>query len=248
MLQPIMNNHVYWNPDEKIIGVIGVAPAATADFYSKLIQLTPVNKDWEHVRVLIDSNPKIPSRGRYLELHETDPVPYMREAIQKLHAAGASIIAIPCNTAHILYDRYATDLDVMIPNMIEATTDYCITTCNNIPQAVAVFASRLTQQHGLYEQVFARHGGKLIDTSAHQAEISALIEAVKQGKSLTLLKERMHAVLSAYPQADAFVLGCTEISLLTDATFNGIPIIDSNVALARACLALSGNNAFASHA
>lgn len=239
-----MNNDVYWNKNEKIIGVVGVAPAATADFYSKLIRLTPVKKEWEHVRVIIDSNPKIPSRGRYLELGETDPVPYIRASIKQLHLLNASIIAIPCNTAHILYESYAKNLPVMVINMIEVTVDSAINAIGRRPFNAAVFASRLTQQHKLYENVFNKYDGRIIDTSAHQSEISALIEAVKQGQVLSGLQEKMKMILSSYSQADVFILGCTELSLLASGKINNVPIIDSNLALAEACLKLSNNDAF----
>ncbi len=79
-----MNDVYRWDPAEGVIGVLGVAPAATADFFRRITALIPARKDWEHVRVIIDSNPKLPSRGRHLELGETDPSPYLREGIRGL--------------------------------------------------------------------------------------------------------------------------------------------------------------------
>lgn len=239
-MKPPMSADVCWNADEKIIGVVGVAPAATADFYAKLIALTPVKKDWEHVQVIIDSNPKIPSRGRYLELGETDPVPFIRHSIEKLSQMGASIIALPCNTAHILYDRYASDATLQIPNMVAVTVDHAL---HARPKTAAVFASRLTQQYRLYDDFFERKGVITLNTARHQQNISLLIEKVKQGESLPMLQEIMKAILSDYA-ADVFILGCTELSLLVGDSFNGVPIIDSNKALAIACLSLSNNTAF----
>lgn len=243
-MQIFMNEQVKWNPEEKIIGVVGVAPAATADFYHKLIQLTPVKKDWEHVRVIVDSNPKIPSRGRYFELGETDPVPYIRQAILQLHQMGASIIAIPCNTAHILYDRYAENLPVIIPNMIVETAIATQQICGNKLQSVAVFASKLTQHYRLYEKAFKDQQVTLLDTLSHQAEVTAIIEQVKQGQSLSAMRNRINKLFSEYKTADAFIIGCTELSLLIKTDFEGIPVIDSNQALAEACLKLSANHAF----
>lgn len=244
-LHPPMNNTVKWNPEEKIIGVVGVAPAATADFYSKLIRLTPVEKDWEHVRVIIDSNPKIPSRGRYIELGETDPVPYIRQAILQLQSLGAEIIAIPCNTAHILYDQYSNGMSVNIPNMIEVTVESVMRRFSSVPNAIAVFASRLSQKHLLYSAAFKKYGCNVVDTTPHQEAVSGIIEGVKQGKPLDQLKEQMHVVLSEYNVADAFILGCTELSLLIiEDHYCNKPVIDSNTALAQSCLRLANNASF----
>lgn len=244
MLQPPMNNSVQWNTEEKIIGVIGVAPAATADFYTKLIRLTPAKKDWEHVRVIIDSNPKIPSRGRFLELNETDPTPFIQQSIIKLAEMGADIIAVPCNTAHILYERYALLNTVMIPHMIEVTLKESLNVCKHFSQGVAVFSSRLTQAYGLYEKVFNKKDIPVLDTSQHQTDISSLIEAIKQGHPLKALKQKMIKLLSAYTHANIIIMGCTELSLLAPNLFEHIPIIDSNLALAKECLRLSKNQVF----
>lgn len=246
MLLPPMNDVVRWDPGERIIGVVGVAPAATADFYRKLVVMTPAKKDWEHVRVIIDSNPKIPSRGRYFELGETDPSPYIRQSMLDLYRAGATVMAVPCNTAHILYARYTVNLPgVDVPNMVQCTADALLKAATSLPRSTVVFASRLTMEHELYRHVLARHGVTTLDVSATQGEVSALIEAVKQGQNLDVCRKRMLHVLSRYPNADSVILGCTEISLLLDQSDCTYPLVDSNVALAQACLALARNESAA---
>jgi aspartate racemase len=188
----------------------------------------------EHLRVLIDSNPKIPSRGRHLELGETDPSPYLREAIEGLLAQGAALVAVPCNTAHILYERYAGSLAARVPHMIESTIDALVARTAR-PERVAVFSSRQVALHGLYRRALERRGGTQLDTSADQEEISALIEAVKQGQPLAHCRERMRRLVSRYPGAGAYVLGCTELSLLLGPNDAAAPVIDSNLALAEEC-------------
>lgn len=233
-LVPPRSAQVWWPDDEKIVGVVGVAPAATADFFVKLTRLRETRKDWEHLHVLIDSNPKIPSRGRHLELGETDPSPFLRQAIEDLRERGAGVVAVPCNTAHILYDRYASGLEAFVPHMIDVTVDALL---KQAPEArrAAVFSSRLAAQHGVYAKALATRGLGMLDTSAAQNEVSQLIEAVKQGQSIAACHERMLRLVSRYPEADAFVLGCTELSLLLGPRDCVVPVIDSNQALAEAC-------------
>lgn len=48
---------------EKTVGVIGgMGPEATVDFLRRLVARTPARDDADHLRVLVDNNPKIPSR------------------------------------------------------------------------------------------------------------------------------------------------------------------------------------------
>ncbi|MBS1163825.1 MAG: aspartate/glutamate racemase family protein, partial [Burkholderiaceae bacterium] len=46
-----------------MLGVIGgMGPAATADFFAKLVEETPASCDEEHIPTLIVSDPRLPGR------------------------------------------------------------------------------------------------------------------------------------------------------------------------------------------
>ena len=48
---------------EKIIGILGgMGPEATIDLFHKIVKATNAKKDQEHLRIIIDNNPKIPDR------------------------------------------------------------------------------------------------------------------------------------------------------------------------------------------
>ena len=86
---------------EKTIGVLGgMGHLATVDFYAKLVRLTPAHADRDHLRVIIDSNPKIPDRTAGLTGEGPDPTPALVATARGLERAGADLIAIPCNSAH----------------------------------------------------------------------------------------------------------------------------------------------------
>jgi len=221
-------------PREGVVGVVGLAPVATADFYAKLVACTPATKDWHHLRVLIDSNPKIPSRGRHLELGEADPSSEIRATIERLATAGATVIAVPCNTAHVLYERYAIAAPADTPNLPELTARALAERLRG-PGEVVVFASRLTAAHRLYDAAFAPYGFKVRDGRVRQDEVSALIEQVKQSTDLPGARERFGGLLREASDSAGIVLGCTELSVIADPAAAGVALIDSNLALAEYC-------------
>jgi aspartate racemase len=50
-------------PVFRTLGVLGgMGPAATVDFLTKLQAATPANADADHIRVLMDLNPRTPDR------------------------------------------------------------------------------------------------------------------------------------------------------------------------------------------
>jgi aspartate racemase len=233
-----MNDVVRWNPAEGIIGVVGLSPAATADFYQRLIALTPARKDWDHARVLIDSNPKIPSRGRHLELGEPDPSPFIRRAIDGLVERGATVVAVPCNTAHILYERYAAGIEALVPDMVGLAVERLAADAGGTPRQLAVLGTRHTIRHDRYGRRLRTSGGDVFDVGPWQPELSALIEHVKQGCDLSSGTDRLRNVMVQVERAgaDSFVVACTELSVLVRPGWTRVPVVDASDTLARYCL------------
>lgn len=81
----------------KILGVIGgMGPAATVAFLARVQALTPAEGDADHIRVVMDLNPQVPDRNT--RPGEAEAV--LGQMAEGLAAAGAEVIAMPCNTAH----------------------------------------------------------------------------------------------------------------------------------------------------
>jgi aspartate racemase len=235
---------VNWPTDEGIIGVVGVAPWATLDFCRKIYELTPASKDWHYPRILIDANSKIPSRGRHLKLGETDPSPFIKATIQELSVAGATIAVVPCNTAHILYSRWAENPAIPIISIIDATI-------SAIPEksgmTVATLGSRYLSDSGLYQNHLIEAGHTLIKlTEIQQATISYCIDQLKQQPSPSPeVIDKMSSLVKSLQLTgvETVILACTELSILnTHEIWANLTLTDSNIELARAALHAIGIN------
>src|SRR5258707_1358760 len=86
----------------RVVGIIGgMGPEATVDLMRRVIAKTPADDDQDHVHLIVESNPKIPSRIAHLiDGTGTDPTPELIRIAVNLQRAGADALAIPCNTAH----------------------------------------------------------------------------------------------------------------------------------------------------
>ena len=129
---------------EKIIGIIGgMGPEATVDFMNRIIRATPAKDDIDHIRLIVDNNPKIPSRMKaILEQTGEDPTPCLVEMARKLADWGADILTIPCNTAHYYYQIIKDAIDIPVLNMIELTVDAVIKDHPDIQTVLPVPRSR----------------------------------------------------------------------------------------------------------
>ncbi len=72
---------------------------------------SPAQDDADHIPLIVDQNPQVPSRISHLiEGTGDDPGPVLADMARRLVAGGAEALAMPCNTAH----HYA-DGDPVLP-------------------------------------------------------------------------------------------------------------------------------------
>lgn len=126
-----------------------MGPAATADFYLKLIQAAPAAVDQEHLQVLIWSDPSIPDRTDALLTHGADPTPALIAGAKMLRQSGARMLAVPCNTAHAFLAAVQTEVDIPIIHMIEETANY-VHQLKPAIRRVGLLSTTGTQKAGLY--------------------------------------------------------------------------------------------------
>jgi aspartate racemase len=232
---------VDWPADEGTIGVVGVAPWATIDFLRALYAQVSATRDWHYPRVIADINTKLPSRGRHLELGETDPSPFIAQTVNELAAQGASVVVVPCNTAHVLYERWSAGSPVPVPSIIEATVRDVL---DQDAHRVACFTSASLRTHDLYGAALRRAGAQAIDTGdAGAALVSDVIAAVKlTGRVDDALTARVRALLAGLANngVDGIVLGCTELAALEPLCTELVGrVAESNRSLARAALQIA---------
>ncbi|MCX4767292.1 amino acid racemase [Streptomyces sp. NBC_01275] len=221
----------------EIIGILGgMGPAATADFYAKLVSMTPGSSDQDHLRTVIWSDPTIPDRTEALLGDGPDPTPWLLDGSRVLREAGATVIAIPCNTAHAFVPRIADHVDLPIVHMIGEVVRH-LTSLSPRIHTVGLLASTGTVRAGLYQEWLDRFGIRLVlpDGASQDREVMAAVRAVKAGvrdDTTTALLTRAAQRLTEQG-AQAVIAGCTEIPLGLTVDAVDVPLIDPALVLAQ---------------
>lgn len=195
-----------------------MGPEATLDLYRHLIALTPAARDQDHIRVLIDSNPKIPDRTCAILEGGEDPLPYLIESARLLERAGAGLLTIPCNAAHYFLLQLQGQIGIPVLNMIEETYRVFHT---RFPDAsmVGLLAASGTVRSGIYRTVFGRAGvDVIVPNDVDQQRVQSAIRAVKAGIHDSVTCDTFESVGGSLAKAGAraVILGCTEIPLAFD--------------------------------
>lgn len=227
---------------EKIIGIIGgVGPEATVDLYRKIIKATPAQYDQEHLRLIIDSNCKIPDRVKAIFENGEDPAPVLVETARNLEGAGAQLLLIACNAAHYYYDAVADGVTIPILHIMEETASYCR---RRFPQikTFGLLAGSSTVELGLYPKGFERIQGKILNPEPEDQEtVLDCIYKIKAGDLGSSVKADLLKVARSLGDmgAKAVILGCTEIPLVLKEGDLPFPLIDATQVLAEAGVAMA---------
>jgi aspartate racemase len=230
------------NTTAPLLGVLGgMGPLATVDFLGKLVAETPAQRDAEHVPMLVYSVPQIPDRPAAILGDGESPLPAMLAGIRTLRNAGATCLAIACNTAHYWHDELIAQGGLPILHMADAACAQ-LAAGGTGPGAIGLIATQGTLAAGFYQQRLADNGyTAVINTPAEQERyVLPAIAAVKRNDLAAAHALALDACAAlAKAGAQAVILACTEIppALEFRPTATAVPCIDATRALARACVA-----------
>lgn len=220
--------------EPRLVGVLGgMGPAATVDFYGKLVEETPATCDQGHVPVVIWGDPRVPDRSLSLVGDGEDPTPYLRRGIEGLKRAGCQVLAVPCNTAHAFVPRLADEAGLELASIIEVTADALAA---DGVRAAGVLATTGTLRAGLYAEALRRRGVAVIEPGEpDQPRVMAAIGAVKSGAAGPAHRLGLEEVSRSLVDrgAERIVAACTEIVLALDASRVPVPVVDPARLLAR---------------
>ncbi len=225
-----------------MIGVLGgMGPLATVDFFRKVLLETPAMGDADHVPLLIHSDPRIAPRPAAILSGGRSPLPELLEGRDRLIAAGAVALVMPCNTAHFWYADLIKDCSVPFLSIVD-TSVYELSLLADTGSIIGIIATRATLAAQIFDPALTRAGYTVIVPDEIEMTTLVLpgIEFVKAGDPLRggqLIEKAVQALLNH--GARAVILACTETPLALDALESKLRIhcVDSTAALARCCVA-----------
>ncbi len=224
---------------EKTIGVLGgMGPESTAQLLVWITRCTPAAREQDHLRVIIDSNPKIPNRTDALLSGNLHPViDALAETAGALERAGAEVIGIPCNSAHAFLTDVRRAVMVPIVDMVDETARRAGELFEP-DSAVGLLATDGTLRSRLYHEALERRGlmGVGPPTPGVQNAVMDALDAVK----LHGVSEDAYLALAigvrdlAGQGVTALIAGCTEVSLVLSRHQPELPWLDPLQILAEA--------------
>lgn len=203
----------------RLLGIVGgMGPAAALRLAERIVARTHASRDQDHVPVLLYNNPRIPCRVASATGQGPSAVPAIVATARLLEAAGADLLLLPCNLAHVHLEELRREVATPFLDMIAVTAEH-LGRWLGAGSAVGLLASTPTLESGLYRRHLDDHGlATLVPPPAGQKRVMAAIygpDGVKAGGRevpLRLLGAAADAL--RHRGAAAVVAACSEVSVV----------------------------------
>ena len=231
---------------EKTIGILGgMGPEATLDCFAKIIKNTPARTDQEHLRIVIDSNPRVPDRTAAITGNGESPVPILVAGGRALQQAGADFIIIPCVSAHFFLEEVRQQIALPILSIFDVVAETIIRDHAEI-KTVGLMSTTGTISGGLFQKRLSADNIKtIVPAESQQAKVMAAIYDIKNSqpaRSRTQITSDLIATAKNLISngARGIIAGCTEIPLALKQEHLSVPYFDALTILARAAIRKAG--------
>lgn len=223
----------------RIAGVLGgLGPVATVDFMQRVIDLTPVECEQDHVHMLVDQNPSVPNRQDAIMHGGESPAAALAAMALRLQKSGADFLVMPCNTAHAFEDDIINATEIPFVSIVEAAMDELPATCKR----VGILETPACRKARLYQREFA-NSDRILESlgEAQCKELMRVVYEVKSGRLGSEQRSEIKSLVAALLArgVEAIIVACTEIPLILKSEDASVPLISTTDALARKTIAIA---------
>lgn len=153
-----------------------------------------------------------------------------REGLLHLERAGASFLAIACNTVHIYYDRLATAVNVPLLDMVALAVAAIPTSARR----VALIAARPTVEADLYQKLLRQRAIDVVPLD-WQTEVDQFLAATRTSTDPAEHARRWARLLTQAQAAaaDTVLVACLDLSAVLAHAHTPLRLVDAAQCLAR---------------
>lgn len=190
-----------------------MGPMATAVFYEKIVAITDAGRDQDHIDTIIYSCPQIPDRTSFFLGKSTeDPYPKILELAKKLESQGVCAISIPCITAAFFSKALSADISIPVYNGIRETADKL---ASRGIKSAGIMATEGSIKNRLIANALLEAGITPVEPDKEYQDIvtDIIYGDVKAGRDVDPSKIYKVADHLRDNGAQAYILGCTELSV-----------------------------------
>lgn len=220
----------------RVVGILGgMGPEATILLQQRVLGAVTARDDGDHLPLLIDMNPQVPSRIDHL-IHQKgpNPGPTLAAMARRLEQAGASALGMPCNTAHHYAPYIRKAVSIPFLSMVDLSVAHAAQKLGT-GQAIGFLASPAVRMAGVFDAALDRAGF----TALWPDDGDRMLAAIQVIKAKGPVPEAVETLIAAAGEladkgAAMLFVACSEFSLIADHLPDRVPVLDTVDVLAGA--------------
>lgn len=222
--------------NQRIVGILGgMGPEATILLQRRVMATVQARDDADHLPLLIDMNPQVPSRiAHLLDKTGPNPGPTLAHMAQRLEAAGATALAMPCNTAHHYAAAITAAVSIPLLNMVDLSVAQA---SERLPSGATIgfLSSPAIKSTGVFDAALS-HARLTATWPSDMDSLLAAIRLIKSNGPVSAAQNTLNAAATELVENGATMLfvACSEFSLIAETLRTSVPIIDTVDVLATA--------------
>lgn len=226
----------------RILGIVGgTGPESTIDYYrSIIVAWQQRTADGSYPRLIINSV----EAGRIFRLlgdgDYAGVAGDMSTAVMQLAEAGAGAALLASNATHLAFDEIAARSSIPLIHIVEAARDAAAARGH---RRLGIFGTRFVMEAPMYPERFASSGMLVVAPQLNEREYihEKYFGELVRGVFLDETRRRFVEIIGRMRDreaVDGLILGGTELALtLTEASYAGVPILDTAKTHAEAAVA-----------
>ena len=221
----------------KTIGILGgLGPESTTAYYSYITRkYYELRRDYRYPEIVIYSV----TFQHYIGVGYED-AGRVKEAIARLHRAGADFVVAACNSIHVVYDEICDGLPIPWVSIMDATAEAIK---RQGIKKVGLLGTIFTMTGGFYQRAFERFGLETMtpDPDAQKRINEIIYDELVLAEVKDESRDEALACIDglAADGAEGVVLGCTELPFLIQQPHTDVPVFDTTAIHAQKALDLA---------
>jgi aspartate racemase len=216
------------------IGILaGMGPRSTAPFlelvYDECQMQYGAKNDIDFPEIVVFSWPT----PFYIDKKFNDDELYysIKTGLIELEKNQVDITAIPCNIAHVYYEKLVKDSKSRLLNIVDITTDKIPDDSNKI----TILATQTTMEMNLYQNRILKKGKKYYFDEDWQSKVNNIIGDIKNKKDYSVIEKKYVELEREIKNSgvDTVIFACTDLSVIGVKKQRELRIIDSSKELAK---------------
>lgn len=206
----------------------GMGPEATIFLQQKVLAAVQARDDIDHLPLLTDMNPKLPSHIAHLTARTGEGSgPVLANMAKRLEAVGATAVGMPCNTAHHYTGAVASAVSIPFLSMAVLSVMHAAARLK-LDDRIGFLASPAMQSAGVFENALTNASLKALWPEGSDRRVVAIREFKALGPTPRARQVLLKAAHDLFEKAATVLfVAYSEFSLIARDLPEDLPFIDT---------------------